>query len=63
MFGIPESWVYGFLRRFHGAATHVLSPTVEIDRDLAAIGLTNIARWTRGVDLDVFKPDQASRRT
>ena len=58
MFGIPESWVYGFLRRFHGAATHVLSPTVEIDRDLAAIGLTNIARWTRGVDLDVFKPNQ-----
>jgi len=58
MFGMPESWVYGFLRRFHGAATHVLSPTVEIDRDLAAIGLTNIARWTRGVDLDVFKPDQ-----
>jgi len=57
MFGIPESWVYGFLRRFHGAATHVLSPTVEIDRDLATIGLSNVARWTRGVDLDVFRPD------
>jgi glycosyltransferase involved in cell wall biosynthesis len=57
MFGIPESWVYGFLRRFHGAATHVLSPTVEIDRDLVTIGLTNVARWTRGVDLDVFRPD------
>jgi glycosyltransferase involved in cell wall biosynthesis len=57
MFGMPESWVYGFLRRFHGAAAHVLSPTLEIDRDLAHIGLTNVARWTRGVDLDVFRPD------
>ena len=57
MFGIPESWVYGFLRRFHGAAAHVLSPTVEIDRDLAAIGLSNVARWTRGVDLEAFRPD------
>ncbi|HYS14385.1 MAG TPA: glycosyltransferase, partial [Burkholderiaceae bacterium] len=25
MFGMPETWVYGFLRWFHGAATRVLS--------------------------------------
>jgi glycosyltransferase involved in cell wall biosynthesis len=56
MFGVPETWVYGFLRRFHGAAARVLSPTPEVDRELAQIGLTNVARWTRGVDLDVFHP-------
>lgn len=56
MFGVPERWVYGFLRRFHGAATHALSPTLEVDRELAAIGLDNVRRWTRGVDLDVFVP-------
>lgn len=56
MFGIPEHWVYGFLRRFHGAATHALSPTVEVDQELARVGLTNVRRWTRGVDLDVFIP-------
>jgi glycosyltransferase involved in cell wall biosynthesis len=56
MFGVPERWVYGFLRRFHGAATHALSPTPEVDRELAAIGLGNVRRWTRGVDLDVFVP-------
>ncbi len=56
MFGVPETWVYGFLRRFHGAATRVLSPTPEVDRELARIGLTEVARWTRGVDLDVFQP-------
>jgi glycosyltransferase involved in cell wall biosynthesis len=56
MFGVPERWVYRFLRRFHGAATRVLSPTTEVDRELALAGLTNVARWTRGVDLDVFQP-------
>jgi len=56
MFGMPETWVYGFLRWFHGAATRVLSPTPEVDRELARAGLTNVARWTRGVDLDAFHP-------
>ena len=56
MFGVPERWVYGFLRWFHGAATRVLSPTPEVDRELACAGVTNVARWTRGVDLDVFRP-------
>ncbi|MDZ7651713.1 MAG: glycosyltransferase family 1 protein [Burkholderiaceae bacterium] len=56
MFGLPETWVYGFLRRFHGAAARALSPTAEVDHELARIGLANVARWTRGVDLDVFAP-------
>jgi len=63
MFGVPETWVYAFLRRFHGAASRALSPTPEVDRELACVGLTNVARWTRGVDLDVFYPrtDESSR--
>lgn len=56
MFGLPERWVYGFLRWFHGAAQRVLSPTPEVDQELARVGLRNVARWTRGVDLDVFRP-------
>jgi glycosyltransferase involved in cell wall biosynthesis len=56
MFGVPERWVYGFLRRFHGAARRVLSPTPEVDRELAQIGLTDVVRWTRGVDLEMFYP-------
>jgi glycosyltransferase involved in cell wall biosynthesis len=59
MFGLPETWVYGFLRRFHGAAARALSPTVEVDHELARIGLGNVARWTRGVDLGVFVPHAA----
>ena len=56
MFGLPTGWTYAFLRWFHGAAQCVLSPTAEVDRELAAIGLTGVARWTRGVDLDAFSP-------
>jgi len=58
MFGVPARWVYRFLRWFHGPAKCVLSPTLEVDRELAAAGLTNVRRWTRGVDLETFAPAQ-----
>jgi glycosyltransferase involved in cell wall biosynthesis len=60
MFGLPERYAYGFLRRFHGAAARVLSPTAEVDRELAAAGVQNIVRWTRGVDTDQFAPHARS---
>jgi glycosyltransferase involved in cell wall biosynthesis len=56
MYGIPESWVYRFLRWFHHPATHLLTPTPTVERELAAWGIHNIARWTRGVDIDAFRP-------
>jgi glycosyltransferase involved in cell wall biosynthesis len=56
MYGIPEGWVYRFLRWFHGGAHRLLTPTLHVERELAQWGITNVARWTRGVDLDVFQP-------
>jgi glycosyltransferase involved in cell wall biosynthesis len=56
MYGIPEAWVYRFLRGFHGRAHCLLTPTPHVERELAEWGITNIGRWTRGVDLDVFHP-------
>ena len=56
MFGVQERWVYRFLRWFHGPAWRVLTPTDEVERELAAWGIDHFARWTRGVDLDVFRP-------
>lgn len=56
MCGIPEAWVYRFLRWFHGRAHCLLTPTPHVERELAQWGITNIGRWTRGVDLDVFHP-------
>jgi glycosyltransferase involved in cell wall biosynthesis len=56
MFGVPERWTYGFLRWFHGAATVVMAPTASVERELREHGIGNVARWTRGVDLEVFHP-------
>lgn len=56
MFGVPERWTYAFLRRFHGAASVVMAPTRTVEDELRSNGLDNVARWTRGVDLDVFQP-------
>jgi glycosyltransferase involved in cell wall biosynthesis len=56
MYGVPESWTYRFLRWFHGRAERLLTPTPHVERELAQWGIANVARWTRGVDLDVFQP-------
>jgi glycosyltransferase involved in cell wall biosynthesis len=56
MFRVPEPWTYGFMRRFHGQASCVMAPTRTVENELRANGLDNVARWTRGVDLDVFHP-------
>jgi glycosyltransferase involved in cell wall biosynthesis len=55
-FPIPERWSYAFLRRFHGAAQRVMVATEHIRRDLERNGFRNLAMWTRGVDLELFRP-------
>jgi glycosyltransferase involved in cell wall biosynthesis len=55
-FPIPERWSYAFLRRFHGAARRVMVATEHIRRELERNGFHNLAMWTRGVDLELFRP-------
>ena len=59
MFHVPERWTYAFLRRFHRNARPVMAPTVSVERELRSAGIGNVARWTRGVDTDVFHPVDA----
>lgn len=56
---VPEAWTYAWLRRFHGAGSGTMVSTPSLEGDLAARGFTNLMRWTRGVDTDLFRP-QAS---
>jgi glycosyltransferase involved in cell wall biosynthesis len=56
---VPESWSYAWLRRFHGASSGTMVSTPSLERDLSARGFTNLLRWTRGVDTELFRP-QAS---
>lgn len=55
-FGIPLAWTYAWLRRFHGRSSALLVATPAIQALLEARGFSNIAEWSRGVDLELFKP-------
>jgi glycosyltransferase involved in cell wall biosynthesis len=55
-FPVPQRWTYAYLRRFHSAAARVMVASEHVERDLAAHGFRNLARWTRGVDAELFRP-------
>jgi glycosyltransferase involved in cell wall biosynthesis len=58
-FGIPLTWTYAIMRRFHAPASHVMVPTDVVKRDLERAGFTNVVMWSRGVDVDIFNPNPA----
>jgi glycosyltransferase involved in cell wall biosynthesis len=59
--GAPLSWTYAFLRWFHGPSESVMAPTEVVRRDLESHGFTNVVTWSRGVDLEIFKPQESER--
>ena len=58
-FGVPLSWTYAVLRRFHGPAARVMVPTPTVRGDLESWGFRNVVLWSRGVDIDMFNPKPA----
>lgn len=59
--GLPASWGYAFLRRFHAPASAVLVPTRSAAADLLARGFEGLRIWSRGVDTALFKPGPLDR--
>lgn len=55
-FGIPSSWFYRISWLFHRKSERVMVPTKSVISKLALHGFTNTILWTRGVDVDFFKP-------
>ena len=53
---VPESIVYGLLRRFHRASARVLVATATLEQDLRARGFRRMSLWSRGVDTELFRP-------
>jgi len=53
---IPESWGYSFQRRFHNGAAAIFVAAPSVEDDLKARGFERMMRWTRGVDVDLFRP-------
>ena len=57
--GIPLAVTYRFLRWFHGPSSAILVPTHVVKRDLEAWRFERVVLWSRGVDLELFKPGPA----
>jgi glycosyltransferase involved in cell wall biosynthesis len=54
--GVPLSWGYAALRRFHRPAASTLVTTPSQRDELSARGLENLVVWGRGVDTELFRP-------
>src|ERR1700733_16108145 len=56
---IPQSWIYAVLRWFHSGGTVTMVATPSLTKELSERGFEHIGMWTRGVDIDFFRPDRA----
>ena len=54
---LPARLFWAPIRRFHAPAARVLVATPTLEAELRAQGLTQCHRWSRGVDLTLFRPD------
>jgi glycosyltransferase involved in cell wall biosynthesis len=53
---VPPALSYAWLRRFHSGADAVLCATSSLETDLRQRGFRRLVRWSRGVDLSMFRP-------
>ncbi|WP_372916681.1 glycosyltransferase family 4 protein [Sandarakinorhabdus sp.] len=55
-----SSWperIWRVLRRFHGSASAVMVATPRLADELSSHGIAHTRLWSRGVDVDQFRPD------
>jgi glycosyltransferase involved in cell wall biosynthesis len=52
----PMSWTYAWMRRFHAASERIMVATPSLETELTEHGFKRLARWTRGVDTELFRP-------
>ncbi|MCZ6711366.1 MAG: glycosyltransferase family 1 protein [Gammaproteobacteria bacterium] len=58
-FGLPESWSFAAIRRFHAAAGATMYSTPRLRDLLHSNGFRNLTGWVRGVDTELFTPGAA----
>jgi len=59
--GIPESLGYAVMRQFHSASSMVMVATDSLRRELAERGFRRLGYWTRGVNTELFRPDDPAK--
>mgnify|MGYP001352325273 CR=1 FL=1 len=57
-FYISEKWGYHLLRWFHKASSTVMAATPTLVKELESHGIRHTTLWTRGVDTNLFSPEQ-----
>src|SRR6267378_4091963 len=55
--GLPASVGYAVMRHFHAASSTVMVATDSLRQELGARGFRKLGFWTRGVDTELFTPD------
>ncbi len=55
---LPVEWGYNALSWFHDPASAVMVATPTLQKELEEKGFTNLRIWSRGVELDHFKPPE-----
>ena len=56
--GIPADWSWRVMRRFHEAGDGTFAATTSLRQELTRRDFTKLRPWTRGVDLDKFRPGE-----
>ncbi|WP_156677734.1 glycosyltransferase family 4 protein [Sphingomonas profundi] len=54
--GLPASWFWPVVRRFHRASARIFCATPALAAELHGQGLAKTHLWSRGVDLAAFSP-------
>ena len=56
--GMPLALGYAVMRQFHAASSMVMVATDSLRHELAGRGFRRLGFWTRGVDTNLFRPDE-----
>lgn len=57
---IPITLSYAVLRKFHSRSERIMVPTESQRQELVKWGFKNVVIWSRGVDIELFKPRDKS---
>jgi glycosyltransferase involved in cell wall biosynthesis len=58
---VPEELVWRWLRWFHAPASAMMVATPRLEREMLAHGFRNVRIWSRGVDVEAFRPIAGAR--
>ncbi len=56
LLSIPPEWAYAPISRFHAPSAGIMVATPSLAKELSERGFSRLMPWTRGVDMDLFQP-------